>query len=67
MACLSYRPSQVVFDSRTYERNQLVEAQGYLLYLALKQLQHLDFNSADNTLLGGQPEKLLAQDFLNSS
>jgi len=67
MACLSYQPSRVVFDSKTYERNQLVEAHGYLLYLALKQLHHLDFNAADNTLLGGQPERVLAQDFINQS
>ena len=61
MACLSYKPSPVVFESKAFERNQLIEAQGYLLYLALTQMKHLDFGSAERALLGGAPEQVAAQ------
>jgi len=56
MACLSYKPSPVVFESKSFDRNQLIEAQGYLLYLALTQMKHLDFGSAERALLGAGPE-----------
>ena len=56
IACLSYKPSPVLFDNKMYERNQLVEAHGCLLILALKQMKHLDFNSVDNALLGATSE-----------
>ena len=52
MACLSYNPSRVKFDQKMFERNQLIEAQGYLLYLAIQQLRHLDFTVVEKTLLG---------------
>lgn len=52
MACLNYKPSQVMFDSKIFERSQLIEAQGHLLYLALEQMQHLDFDEVERSLLG---------------
>ena len=52
MACLSYQPNPVTFDNRIFERNQLLEAQGYLLYLSIQQLNHLDFGLADKHILG---------------
>jgi hypothetical protein len=36
LACLSYSPGHVSFDNKEFERHQLVEAQGYLLYLAIQ-------------------------------
>jgi hypothetical protein len=56
MACLSYKPSPVVFESKTFDRTQLIEAQGYLLYLSIKQMSHLDFSSVERNLLGSQTE-----------
>jgi len=38
MACLSYQPSKVSFEGKPFDRNSLVEAQGYLLYLSLRQM-----------------------------
>lgn len=61
MACLSYKPAPVVFESKSFDRNQLIEAQGYLLYLALTQMKHLDFASAERALLGGSPEQVAAR------
>ena len=61
MACLSYKPAPVVFESKSFERNQLIEAQGYLLYLALTQMKHLDFASAERALLGAGPDPLLGR------
>jgi len=58
MACLSYKPSPVQFESKSFERNQLVEAEGYLLYLALKQMSHLDLNAAEKNLLGANAESV---------
>lgn len=58
MACLTYKPAPVLFDAKKYDRNTLVEAQGYLLNLALKQLKHLDFNSVESQLLGASASKL---------
>ena len=52
VACLSYKPSPVAFDNKMFERNQLIEAQGYLLLLAIQQLRHLDFNLVEKQLLG---------------
>lgn len=52
MACLSYKPSQVVFEKRLFDRSELIEAQGYLLCLALDHLQHLDFDQVEKNLLG---------------
>ena len=56
MACLSYKPSPVAFEQKSFDRNQLVEAQGYLLYLSLKQMNHLDFAAAEKSLLGSTHE-----------
>ena len=52
MACLSYAPSQVTFENKLFDRNALVEAQGYLLYLALQHMTHLDFSQIEKSLLG---------------
>lgn len=38
MACLSYRPSSVIFDQKSFDRSSLIEAQGYLLFLALEHM-----------------------------
>ena len=62
MACLSYKPSTVLFDQKMYDRTKLVEAQGYLLFLALKQLTHLDFDGVEKQLLGASFETALASD-----
>ena len=69
MACLSYKPSQVVFDQKIFERNQLIEAQGYLLFLALQNMKHLDFQVVERSLLGAfAPEEALINDqSLNNS
>ena len=48
----------MVFDSKIFERNQLVEAQGHILYLALQQLKHLDFGQVEKTLLGEAAKEL---------
>ena len=58
MACLQYEPSPVVFDSKKFERIQLVEAQGHLLYLAIEQMQHLDFDVVERRLLGNAADSL---------
>lgn len=42
----------MTFDNKQFERNQLIEAQGYLLYLAIQQLSHLDFGLVEKKLLG---------------
>lgn len=36
IACLSYNPSPVTFDNKSFSRNELIEAQGYLLFLAIQ-------------------------------
>lgn len=66
MACLSYKPSPVQFESKTFERNQLIEAEGYLLYLALKQMSHLDLNTAEKNLLGANAESVAAAASMSS-
>lgn len=62
MACLSYKPSAVLFDQKMYDRTKLVEAQGYLLFLALKQLTHLDFDGVERQLLGASFESAMGSD-----
>ena len=52
MACLSYKASPVTYENKIYPRTQLIEAQGYLMLLTFKLLSHIDFNSADQLLLG---------------
>ena len=36
IACLTYTPSKILFDNNMFDRNDLVQAQGYLLCLALE-------------------------------
>jgi hypothetical protein len=50
-----------MFDQKSFERNQLLEAQGCLLYLALAQMTHLDYPSAERSILGGLNEQVAAQ------
>ena len=56
MACLQYKPSSIVFESKTFNRIQLIEAQGHLLYLALEQMQHLDFDLIERRILAAAAE-----------
>ena len=61
MACLTYKPSPVIFDQKSFDRSSLIEAQGYLLFLALEHMKHLDFDQVAVNLLAASSESTLQE------
>ena len=47
MACLSYKPSTVVFENATYTRKQLIRAKETLMAYTLSTLKHLDLGNIE--------------------